>query len=81
MKQVDAAIELWSKMQVADAEKLAKISANVEFQKSLCSDIVASLIQHVLLLIRSHGQRSCALLLRYNCAARARCGFATCPGM
>lgn len=86
VKKVDSAIQLWSKMQIADADKLSRINSNVEFQRSppskelacnnqttkihacppvcetlmaywtgdrsLCSDITASLMQHLLLVMR-----------------------------
>ena len=46
---------------MADAEKLGKIKANVEFQKELCGDITSSLMQHLLLLMRAHGDVCSAL--------------------
>jgi hypothetical protein len=33
VKKVDSAIQLWSKMQIADADRLSKIKSNVKFQK------------------------------------------------
>jgi hypothetical protein len=111
VKKVDSAIQLWSKMQIADADRLSKIKSNVEFQKysslhtrphpslalalalaphklkdtrpqhhrhlpcnqvaspalcqtltvahadrSLCSDITASLMQHLMMVMRTQGQ-------------------------
>jgi hypothetical protein len=105
VKKVDSAIQLWSKMQIADADRLSKIKSNVQFQKysplhtprshllelltrtnskrrergeegvikwhlpalcqtlivactdrSLCSDITASLMQHLMMVMRTQGQ-------------------------
>jgi hypothetical protein len=57
-QKMDSIITLFTAMQVAEVERLGKITANVEFQKSLCADIVASLMQHLLMLMRAQSDLS-----------------------